>query len=161
MSERKLVLTLKDTVSALTDQLITPIDLLINSVVIDSRQATDGSLFVALPGEHVNGHDFVQAAFDQGAVLAFVDQNMPESFQTIDLREGHTIPDEISLSPPICLRVEDSLSALQRLAAYWRKKHAVRVIGITGSVGKTTTKADRSTALPEIFCIKESRQSQQ
>jgi len=134
------VLTLKDTVSALTGHQNTLLDFLISSVVIDSRQAANGSLFVALSGERVNGHAYVQAAFDQGAVLAFVDQKMPESFQTIDLRKGHTFPDEISLSPPICLRVENSLSALQRLAAYWRKKHAVRVIGITGSVGKTTTK---------------------
>jgi len=147
------VLTLKDTVSALTDHQITPPDLPISSVVIDSRQAAEGSLFAALPGEQVNGHDYVQAAFDQGANFAFIDQEMPGSFQTIDLRKGHTIPDEISLSTPICLRVENSLSALQSLAAYWRKKHAVRTIGITGSVGKTTTKELTAELLSQKYSV--------
>lgn len=153
MSERKSVLSLQDTFTALTGHRSTQSDIPISSVVVDSRQATDGSLFVALPGERVDGHDFVQAAFDQGAVLALIDQEMPKSFNTIDIRTGADIPDDLTFSQPTCLRVDNSLAALQRLASYWRKQHAVRVIGITGSVGKTTTKELTAALLSQKYTV--------
>jgi len=119
----------------------------ITDVVIDSRRTIPGSLFVAFSGERVDGHDYVQDAFRQGAVAALVEQTRPGDYRVVDARQpitaelaGELALDDCPGAQPICIVVDDTLSALQRLAAYWRARHAPRVIGITGSVGKTTTK---------------------
>lgn len=112
----------------------------ITQAVIDSRQAELGSLFVALPGEFLDGHDFVADAFKKGALLAFVQQDMPETLQVIDLRLPTGSPAPSIPDLPVCLRVENSLAALQKAAGFWRRKLNLRVVGITGSVGKSTTK---------------------
>lgn len=92
------------------------------SVVIDSREAETGSLFAALPGEHVDGHDYVLAAAENGATLALVAHDF-----------GAT---EIS-----SIVVPDVAVALMRLAAEVRARLPhLTVVGITGSQGKTTTK---------------------
>lgn len=112
----------------------------ITDVVIDSRKSIPGSLFVALPGERADGHDFVEAAFRRGAIAALVEKEMSVECAALDLREPLTFEQAASLSLPVCLRVENVLAALQKLGAAWRQKLAVRVIGVTGSVGKTTSK---------------------
>src|SRR6266508_883163 len=74
---------------------------------------------------------------------------MNGSFRTIDLRAVLSIesfPRE-DLAPPLCLRVENTVTALQQIARYWRRKLDLRVIGITGSVGKSTTKELASEVL--------------
>jgi UDP-N-acetylmuramoyl-tripeptide--D-alanyl-D-alanine ligase len=147
------VLNLKDIVKALTQRDIPQLDVNISGVVIDSRTTSPGNLFVALPGEQCDGHDYVQNAFDNGAVLAFVHQDMAENFNILDLRQGKVDHDEIDISTPICLRVENTLSALQTLAAYWRTIHPVRTIGITGSVGKTTTKELTAFLLSQKYSV--------
>lgn len=134
------MINLKDIVSALTGQNIPVLDLQISSAEIDSRQVSEGSLFIALPGERVDGHDFVQSAFDNGAQLALIDRELPEGFNTLDLRSGHFNPPVEKISLPMCLRVDDSLSALQTIGTFWREVNPLRTIGITGSVGKTSTK---------------------
>lgn len=134
------MIALHDILFALTGQKAAPLDITIDGAVIDSRQAKEHSLFIALPGENVNGHDYVQAAFERGASLAFIDQDVPEDCRVLDLRPGKVSLDSIGSETPLCLRVEDSLTALQTLAAFWRRQHTLRVIGITGSVGKTSTK---------------------
>jgi UDP-N-acetylmuramoyl-tripeptide--D-alanyl-D-alanine ligase len=108
--------------------------------VVDSRQAFAGCLFVALPGERYDGHDFVGQAFEKGAILAIVQRDLGEGFAMMDLRESgsRTIPSE--LDTPFCILVDDSLAGLQRVAKFWRKKLEIKVIGVTGSVGKSTTK---------------------
>jgi UDP-N-acetylmuramoyl-tripeptide--D-alanyl-D-alanine ligase len=111
----------------------------VTDVVIDSRLVIPGCLFVALQGEHHHGHEYVPAAFSAGAVAAIVESDLAVDCQWLDLREGSvTVPE--TLDVPVSLRVENSLIALHRMAAYWRSQHHLRVIGITGSVGKTTTK---------------------
>ncbi len=90
--------------------------------IIDSRQATPGDLFFALRGDHSDGHDFVAQTLASGAAGAIVDRPVEA-------------PPDAAL-----FHVSDSLEALQRLAAHWRRQHDVRVIGVTGSVGKTTCK---------------------
>jgi len=108
-------------------------------VVVDSRLASDGSLFVALPGERTDGHLFVGDAFARGAQLALIQRAVDASAPVLPVSEALTADAPVSL--PLCLLVEDTLVALQRLAAFWRALHdSCRVIGITGSVGKTTTK---------------------
>jgi UDP-N-acetylmuramoyl-tripeptide--D-alanyl-D-alanine ligase len=110
------------------------------SVVIDSRQARSGSLFVAFQGERVDGHSFVAEAFNQGAVAALVEHPVGE-YNTIDCRKSWSGQDMPTLETPVCLVVESTLTALQALGKSWRSRFKnLRVIGITGSVGKTTTK---------------------
>src|SRR6266508_555025 len=137
------MLTLADVLEALTN--FRPIaTTVITDAVIDSRQVIPGSLFFAIPGENVDGHDFIGEAFRRGASFALIQRDAVAdgSFRTIDLRAVLSIdsfPRE-NLDPPICLRVENTVTALQQIARYWRRKLDLRVIGITGSVGKSTTK---------------------
>lgn len=88
----------------------------------DSRTAQPGDLFVALRTEHRDGHEFVRDAIAHGATGAIVERDV-------------SIPEGAAL-----LRVRDTWQALGDLAAAWRSRFDVRVIGITGNVGKTTTK---------------------
>ena len=90
----------------------------------DSRTVTPGSLFVAMPGERTDGHRFVTDALRAGAVGALVDRPVD-------------VPADVDAA---IIRVADPLVALQELAAWWRSRHAVRVVGITGSTGKTIAK---------------------
>ena len=113
----------------------------IRDAVIDSRNSTPESLFIALPGEKVNGHAYVGEAFAGGSIIALIDQEVPGGFKTIDLRNGWKAGDQVDIGEsPVCLLVEDSLVAMQEIARFWRKQLDVQVIGITGSVGKSTTK---------------------
>jgi len=99
-----------------------------------------GSLFVAIRGENVDGHDFIADAFKRGASFALIQKDVPASFPTLDLRAGLSADSPLQFDSPLCLRVENTLSALQQIARFWRRKMDLRVIGITGSVGKSTTK---------------------
>ena len=96
---------------------------LVTSVVTDSREAAPGALFVALPGEHVDGHDFVLDAFSRGAVGALV------------TRAVGPVP-----SGRFLIQVPEAVTALGALARYYRSLLSATVIGVTGSNGKTTTK---------------------
>lgn len=146
-------MNLSDIITALTDHDIAPLDVRISRAVIDSRQAVEGSLFIALPGERVDGHDYVQAAFDNGAQLALIDREIGEEFNYLDLRKNKFIADINEIALPLCLQVEDTLKALQTLAAYWRKQHPIRAIGITGSVGKTSTKELIASLLSQKYKV--------
>lgn len=133
------MLTLSHVVEALTGTPAVGAGQVITDVVIDSRLTIPGALFVALPGERTDGHRFVAEAFAKGAAAALVQQDLPD-FYSLDLREPITYEQAAGFSLPVCLRVADSLAALQTAARFWRERLAVRVIGVTGSVGKTTTK---------------------
>jgi len=109
----------------------------ITDVVIDSREVVAGSLFVALPGENTDGHLYVAEAFERGAIAAIVNRPVA-GVNTIDA--GQQIADLSNEQLPVCIRVNNSLAGLQKLAAFWRSKFTPHVIGITGSVGKSTTK---------------------
>ena len=137
------MLTLADALEALTN--FRPIaTTVITDAVIDSRQVIPGSLFVAIPGEKADGHDFVGEAFRRGASFALIQRDAVAegAFRTLDLRTVLS-SDALSredLGSPMCLRVENTVTALQQIARYWRRKLDLRVVGITGSVGKSTTK---------------------
>ena len=96
----------------------------ISGASVDSRRVTPGSIYVALRGERVDGHAFVADALGAGAAAALVER-------PVELPAGVDAPQVI---------VADALYALQELAAWWRSRHAVRVVGITGSTGKTIAK---------------------
>ncbi len=72
---------------ALTDYMATGDEPVLSSVVVDSREATAGSLFVALAGERTDGHEYVASAFDKGAIAALVEQELSNDFTAIDLRD--------------------------------------------------------------------------
>jgi UDP-N-acetylmuramoyl-tripeptide--D-alanyl-D-alanine ligase len=91
---------------------------------IDSRTLQPGDLFFAVRGERLDGHDYVAAALDRGAVAAVVEHAQRERFA----------------SKSQLLVVDDSLLALQRLGAAVRRVWGKPLIGVTGSAGKTTTK---------------------
>jgi UDP-N-acetylmuramoyl-tripeptide--D-alanyl-D-alanine ligase len=134
------MLTLADVLEALTT--IRPVNAktVITEATIDSRQVIPGALFVALPGEKVDGHQYLEEAFKRGASFALIQKDINASFPTLDLRGAVHLELTLKLDSPLCLRVENTLSALQQIARFWRKKLNLKVIGITGSVGKSTTK---------------------
>ncbi len=141
------MLTLADVIEGLTEYRWAAAESQpISQVAIDSRQATPNSLFVALPGEHVDGHDYVADAFDRGAIAALVHRTLDIDCLVLDiekLRSAGQATDSLildSLILPICLKVPDSLKGLQQLATHWRARFNPRVVGITGSVGKSSTK---------------------
>jgi UDP-N-acetylmuramoyl-tripeptide--D-alanyl-D-alanine ligase len=132
-------LTLADVVEGLTGVRPDGLGQPISRTVIDSRQAKPGALFVALEGERQDGHEYVADAFSRGAVAAIIERPVKTSALKVDLADpGRTLPSAWSL--PMVVKAHSSLWALQRVAAFWRQRYDVRVIGITGSVGKTTTK---------------------
>jgi len=118
---------------------------------IDSRQTMPGGLFVALAGEQADGHDFVGDAFQRGAAAAIVERELAGEWNLVDLRPGHPGLDPAGIAPPVALLVPNALVALQQLAAHWRRQLDVRVIGITGSVGKSTTKELTAEVLSRRF----------
>src|SRR5258708_31909536 len=121
---------------------------IITDVVIDPRLAIPGELFVELPGQQPGAEagerGSVAAAFAKGASTALMQRDPLARdpalrCQVLDLREPVTHAQVAGLEPSVCLRVEDALKAMQVLAAFWRGRLRPRVIGVTGSVGKTTT----------------------
>lgn len=102
----------------------------ISDLVIDSRKVTPGSLFVALPGERVDGHDYVAAALESGAAAALVS------------RIPHGLGPDVAL-----LLVDDVLEALGAIAVAARARSKARFVAVTGSVGKTGTKDSLLAAL--------------
>ncbi|MFZ1405641.1 MAG: UDP-N-acetylmuramoyl-tripeptide--D-alanyl-D-alanine ligase [Anaerolineae bacterium] len=134
----------------------------ISTVVVDSRQVQPGAVFVALAGERTNGHSFVTDALHRGAVAAIVEQDVVPDAECwiVDTRAFVLQHSASSFSPPptgrpLLLRVENSLQALQAWAAAWRADvgavSGLRVIGITGSVGKTSTKESVASVLARRF----------
>jgi UDP-N-acetylmuramoyl-tripeptide--D-alanyl-D-alanine ligase len=108
---------------------------------IDSRTVGPGELFFAVKGERFDGHDFVSAAFERGAIAAVVSSGKVESLPAMIRRENLlVVPD-------------DPLDALQRLAAAVRKHWGGRVVAITGSAGKTTTKEAVAAVLAARFRV--------
>ncbi len=134
------MLTLADILEALTGTRPAAAPLVISEASVDSRQSIPGSLFVAISGERNDGHDFISDAFSHGAHAALVQRQPAQDWPLIDLRQGRLDPNLAIPNPPLCLYVEDTIRALQVIARFWRRKHNLRVIGITGSVGKSTSK---------------------
>ncbi|MCO6451010.1 MAG: UDP-N-acetylmuramoyl-tripeptide--D-alanyl-D-alanine ligase [Caldilineales bacterium] len=123
----------------------------ISQFQIDSRRVTPGSAFIALPGEHTDGHRYIDAAIANGAI-AIIAERPPDASETLILRPAHD-PAPDAIDSPLVFLVDDSLTALQELARYWRNLHNPVVIGITGSVGKTSTKELTAAVLRQRFTV--------
>jgi UDP-N-acetylmuramoyl-tripeptide--D-alanyl-D-alanine ligase len=119
-------------------------ELIFSHVRHDSRHIDSGDLFVAIRGANLDGHDYVADARRKGAEGAIVARNRVDSLSGVDM--------------PL-IAVDDTLEALQRLAAYWRTLFDIRVIGITGSMGKSSTKEVVASVLAQRFKTVRSRAS--
>ena len=111
---------------------------------IDSRTARQGDLFFAVRGEHHDGHDFAASALARGVVAAVVSRARAAS-----------LPDAVLAAP--LLIAEDPLLAMQSLATHVRRQWGRRVVAITGSAGKTTTKEAVAAALATRFKVLKSQ----
>ena len=105
-------------------------------VVSDSRKLIQDCLFIALRGENFDGNQFAESAIEKGAKYALVDRP------------------EIARKNERLILVEDTLQSLQELAKYHRKKIKAKIIGLTGSNGKTTTKELINSVLSKKFNTK-------
>jgi UDP-N-acetylmuramoyl-tripeptide--D-alanyl-D-alanine ligase len=133
------MLTLADIFEALTQTRPTAPQI-ISEAAIDSRQVIPAALFIALQGEQQDGHQFVNEAFKRGAQAVLIEKDIETQYQIIDLSKGE-LPEVFStFDEPMVIKVTNCLESLQSIATFWRKKLNIRVIGITGSVGKSTTK---------------------
>jgi UDP-N-acetylmuramoyl-tripeptide--D-alanyl-D-alanine ligase len=145
------MLALVDVIEALTGVRADWAHQIITDASVDSRQVIPGGMFVALPGERVDGHNFVAQAFEKGACFALVQRDLSEGYRTLDLRGAPLSEIDIHCDLPLIIRVDDSLQALQEIARFWRSKLNLRVVGITGSVGKSTTKELIASVLEQRF----------
>jgi UDP-N-acetylmuramoyl-tripeptide--D-alanyl-D-alanine ligase len=122
--------------------------------VIDSREVGPNDVFVAFRGEKTDGHLYVADAFGRGAVAAIVEQEVAIETLLIDLRAQVTQRAIKQWTLPVIFRVDNSMIALQELGKWWRSRLTnLRVIGITGSVGKSSTKELTAAVLERDFVI--------
>ncbi|HSN94984.1 MAG TPA: UDP-N-acetylmuramoyl-tripeptide--D-alanyl-D-alanine ligase [Anaerolineaceae bacterium] len=142
------MLNLTHIIRALTSTLAEVKPVQIPDVSIDSREVKHGGLFVAIKGENTDGHNYVEQAFKNGAALALVDHEIETQHPVIDLRQADFVMPE---STPYSLRVENTVQALQKVAGYYRCLFDLKVIGITGSVGKSSTKDLTASVLSHRF----------
>ncbi|MFN2169591.1 MAG: UDP-N-acetylmuramoyl-tripeptide--D-alanyl-D-alanine ligase [Anaerolineae bacterium] len=128
-----------------------PLDAPVEGVCTDSRRVRPGDLFVALRGERFDGHDFVAEALSKGACGAIVEANWwaDRGARMIGSAPGTTAL--ASERAEIIYPVDDTLRALGWLARDVRRKSATKVVAVTGSVGKTSTK-DLLNAMAARVC---------
>ena len=108
-----------------------------SSVVIDSRLVEQDGIFVAVKGEKTDGHSYIDSVIEKGA-LGVICEKLPDSFNTPDAKGAFIV-------------VENTLKALKDLAAYYRKQVKAKIVGIVGSVGKTSTKELVASVLSQHF----------
>lgn len=109
-------------------------ELIVDGVVLDSRKIQKGYLFIATKGEQVNGHSYITEVFEKGAMCAL----------------GEEEP-KVDQKPYI--KVENSFQALKKIAKFYRQQLSVKVVGISGSVGKTSSKEFIASVLSEKYSV--------
>ena len=123
-------LLLSEIVTAARGSFGYPSDIEVSSISTDTRTIEKGAVFVALKGQNFDGHDYAQKAMELGAAAVITER-------AIDGAE--------------CIIVDSTQTALLDIASYYRDKFNIRLIGITGSVGKTTTKDFISLVMSKKF----------
>jgi UDP-N-acetylmuramoyl-tripeptide--D-alanyl-D-alanine ligase len=108
----------------------------VRGAAVDSRLVEPGQLFVALPGERTDGHAFLADAVARGAAALIVSRDVPEVARLGDVT---------------VIRVRDGLDALHAVAAAWRTRFDPLVVGVTGSIAKTSTKEAIATVLSQRY----------
>lgn len=114
----------------------------ITKITIDSRNISKGALFVAIRGEKFDGHDFVSDVIKAGAGALVINKEKLSSLPEVEI--------------PI-ITVKDTALALGELAMAWRRKLKTKIIGLTGSAGKTTTKEILSAILSTNFNVNKTK----
>jgi len=115
----------------------------IHGGAVDSRRVEPGNAFFALPGERTDGHRFLVDAAQRGAAALVVTQEVPET-ESARLRDA---------GDPTVIAVGDATVALQQAAAEWRNRFEPVVVGVTGSLAKTSTKEQTSEVLSERWSV--------
>lgn len=106
----------------------------VTDITTDSRKVSEGSLFVAICGARSDGHDYIAGIYEQGGVCAISEKELPDN-------------------PGAYIQVTSSVEALGKIAAFYRAQLSLTVIGITGSVGKTSTKETVASVLGERYKV--------
>lgn len=106
----------------------------VTGIVTDSRKILPGNLFVPLKGENNDGHDYISQVFAAGALASLSEMELAEN-------------------PGNYILVDSALEAMQRIAAFYRNDLGIKVVGITGSVGKTSTKEMITSVLKERYKV--------
>lgn len=104
-------------------------NLMCNEFSIDTRSLKDGDVYIGIKGENFDGNSLYKEAFEKGAKLCILNEEMKEKIEKEDQEKDKTI-----------LFVEDTMQALGKIAEYKRSLYSIPVVAITGSVGKTSTK---------------------
>ena len=104
-------------------------NLICNEFSIDTRSLKDGDVYIGIKGENFDGNSLYKKAFEKGAKLCILNEEMKEKIEKEDQEKDKTI-----------LFVEDTIQALGKIAEYKRSLYSIPVVAITGSVGKTSTK---------------------
>lgn len=113
----------------------------VTSITTDSRSAKDGCLFVAIKGERVDGHNFISQVFEKGALCVLTERILSEEEQ------------QAAGPQKSWILVESTLQAVKDIAEFYRQQLDVKVVGITGSVGKTSTKEMIASVLGQKYCV--------
>ncbi|MBR1892369.1 MAG: UDP-N-acetylmuramoyl-tripeptide--D-alanyl-D-alanine ligase [Lachnospiraceae bacterium] len=130
-------MTLKNIASAVNGELVASAeqgDMLISGVQLDSRKIEEGNLFIATVGERVDGHDFIGQVYEKGAIAVVCEKRPSDD------------------SKPYIL-VESSFTALEKMAEFYRKQLKCKIVAITGSVGKTSTKETVAAVLEQKYNV--------
>lgn len=106
----------------------------VDSIVTDSRQVQAGAMFVAIPGQRVDGHSFIEDVVKKGAMAVLSER-------------------DLGLRPYPYIQVTSSLQAVKDIAEFYLEGLDIPVVGITGSVGKTSTKEVISAVLAQKYCV--------
>lgn len=140
-----ITMSISELVNAISGKLLMGKDSIkFNGVSIDSRAISPGQVFFAIIGERFDGHDFVVDAYKKGAVSFVVDREIDFPVDIVK-----------NANKPAVIMVEDTTVALQDLASYYRKQHKdLKVVGITGSAGKTSTKDMVAAILDTSYKVK-------
>lgn len=135
-------MNIEDLVKGTQGQIVQTRQTEFTSVTTDSRGDVRGKVFIALKGDVFDGHDFIKTCVEKN-VAAIVSSDWNESYKVLSQQVTW-------------IRVDDTLKALQSLGQYWRQKLKTKVIGVTGSNGKTSVKDFTATLLGSIVSTQKS-----
>lgn len=112
----------------------------VNSYSKDSRDIINGDMYIGIKGERVNGNDYIESAFENGAMGCIIDDEIKDSILE-------------RFKNKVIIKVEDTVKALQEIAKYKRSLYDIPVIAVTGSVGKTSTKDIIANVMAQKFNV--------